>query len=323
MATDIVRYRVGGETLWGVLVGEAPSTPHDIVEVRRLATGATTTAELIAALENGASPASEVERVEARTLLSPVTTPSQIICQGLNYRDHAAEAGHHERKENLIFLKASSSLTGPYDDIVRPDGVELLDYEVEIGIVLRRDVSALENVTDENIGDFVAGVTLCNDVSARDVMFGAGFLQWFRGKSFRTFCPTGPVLRLLEKHEVSATLKALSISLDCNGERRQAASSSMFIHPPANTITELSALMDLRIGDLILTGTPGGVIAQGSPAIMGILKDNLLNDAARREQFTTEMKRSARFLQAGDELVLAVQDDHANRKLGKQVSRIR
>ncbi|WP_257542486.1 MULTISPECIES: fumarylacetoacetate hydrolase family protein [unclassified Sphingobium] len=222
----------------------------------------------------------------------------------------------------MIFLKASSSLSGPYDDIQTPAGVELLDYEVEIGVVLRRDVSAAESITDANVGDFIAGVTLCNDVSARDVMFGAGFMQWYRGKSYRGFCPTGPLLYLLARSEVAAALTSLTITLDLNGERRQTGSSAQFIHKPGDTVAELSSLMDLRRGDMILTGTPGGVIAQGSPAIMGILREHLLNDAARREQFTAEMQKSAKFLQPGDVLNLSIRDEGAGIDLGGQESRI-
>ncbi len=147
-------------------------------------------------------------------------------------------------------------------------------------------------------------------------------MQWFRGKSFRGFCPTGPVLRLLKRDEVAATLTALSITLDMNGERRQEATSANFIHTPADTITELSALMDLRRGDMILTGTPGGVIAQGSPTIMAILKDHLLDDATRRAMMTAEMQGAAKFLAPGDTMKLNLRDEHAGVGLGSQYSRI-
>jgi len=112
-------------------------------------------------------------------ILSPITSDSTLVCQGLNYSEHAAEAQQHTRRSNLIFAKASSSLTGPYSPIVRPTDVELLDYEVEIGLVLRTELTADAHVSNENIGHYVAGVVLCNDVSARDTMFGASFLQWF------------------------------------------------------------------------------------------------------------------------------------------------
>jgi hypothetical protein len=134
--------------------------------------------------------------VSAEQLLSPVTTDAQIFAQGLNYVAHASEAQHANRKSNLIFTKASSALTGPYGDVVRPSEVQLLDYEVEFGLVLRKDLAEGQEVTDITIGDAVAGVVLCNDVSTRDTMFGASFMQWYRGKSYRTFCPTGPVLWL-------------------------------------------------------------------------------------------------------------------------------
>jgi len=162
-------------------------------------------------------------------------------------------------------------LTGPYSPIVRPTDVELLDYEVEIGLVLRTELTADAHVSNENIGHYVAGVVLCNDVSARDTMFGASFLQWFHGKSFRGFCPCGPVLILLDRDEVVPTLANLRIELSVNGEQRQAADTSQLIFPPGQTLTELSAWLDLKPGDLLLTGTPGGVTATASAGFVDAL----------------------------------------------------
>jgi len=194
MSIQIVRYRDGTNTRWGRLVGQAPLDASDVVgNCNRSRLEAQTTREFLVAVEGQATLRSggPALRVSAAQLLSPVTADAQLICQGLNYRDHAAEAGHHVRKQNLFFTKASSSLSGPYDDIRRPEGVELLDYEIEIGIVLRRNIRAPATVTDGTVGDFVAGIVLCNDVSARDTMFGASFFQWVSGQELSDLLPRG------------------------------------------------------------------------------------------------------------------------------------
>ena len=210
----------------------APST-EEVASVLPLASDAKTTSDIISSLDQADVRRGPRVEVSAEQLLSPVTTDAQIFAQGLNYVAHASEAQHANRKSNLIFTKASSALTGPYGDVVRPSEVQLLDYEVEFGLVLRKDLAEGQEVTDKTIGDAVAGVVLCNDVSARDTMFGATFMQWYRGKSYRTFCPTGPALWLLEPGEVRDTLQNLEIKLWVNGELRQSANSQQLIWKPA------------------------------------------------------------------------------------------
>lgn len=324
MALMIVRYTENSHSRWAVLTGEAPNAPTDTVEGRGIASDAATLGELIKAIEAQPDLATSGEAVSfsASALLSPVTPDATLVCQGLNYNEHAAEAGHHVRKQNLFFVKASSTLSGPYADILRPKDVELLDYEVEVGIILRREIEAGAVVTDENLGSYVAGVVLCDDVSARDTMFAASFLQWFQGKSYRTFCPAGPVFYLLDPAEVAATLNNLELSLTYNGVVRQSANTSQLIYKPAETLTQLSAIMDLKRGDMVLTGTPGGVIAQGTPKLIQILKTHLLDDATRRDEMRTEMKTLGAFLQPGEEVSLSLRDAARGRSLGGQLSRI-
>jgi len=256
--------------------------------------------------------------VMAENLLSPITGDGRIICQGLNYSEHATEAQHHVRRQNLIFMKASSALTGPYAPIFRPGDVELLDYEVEIGLVLRSALGQDTDVTDENIGTYVAGVVLCNDVSARDVMFGASFMQWFQGKSYRSFCPAGPLFYLLEEHEVRDTLEKLEIRLWVNSELRQSAISSQLIFKPAETLSQLSRLMDLGRGDLLLTGTPGGVTAPATPKLVDILKTHLLDDDLRRDGLRQEMPLKRPFLMPGDVVSAHLRDVFGGLDLGGQ-----
>ncbi|SCK14092.1 2-keto-4-pentenoate hydratase/2-oxohepta-3-ene-1,7-dioic acid hydratase (catechol pathway) [Variovorax sp. HW608] len=326
MSSMIVRFDSAAGARWGLLVSEAPTRPQDEIRVVEIDTTATTTGQLLSALENGLKLPSggEGKSMPAKSLLSPVTTDATLVCQGVNYATHAQETGAVKRKRNLFFNKASSSLTGPYSDIVRPPEVELLDYEVEVGIVLRRDLKAGDVVTPERLGEFISAVVLCNDISARDTMFGALTLQWYQGKSYRTFCPTGPVLYWLEPAEVASTFDKLEFTLSYQDSVRQSASPSEMIHKPADTLTQLAAIMDLKAGDMILTGTPGGVLlGHGSPArMLEIITQNMMDDDKRRDEFREHLKSKVSFLQPGDTMSLTLRDGHAQRALGGQFSRV-
>src|ERR1700677_2906007 len=321
MAHLFVRYVSGGGTSWGELAGPAPLSAQDTVEVRPLEQNPKSLRELIP-LSSAGWDCGRALRIAATQLLSPVTADSRLVCQGLNYQEHAAEAQHAKRRSNLIFAKASSSLNGPYAPIVRPPEVELLDYEVEFGLVLRTALTAGTEVTDANIGTYVAGVVLCNDVSPRDTMFGASFLQWFHGKSYRTFCPAGPVFYALSPGEVGATLNALSIKLWLNDDLRQSASSSQLIYKPAETLTHLARYLDLEVGDMLLTGTPGGVTSPASPKLVEILRTHLMADDARRDALRVEMTKGRPFMKAGDVVKATLHDDLHGRTLGGQANAI-
>jgi len=321
MAHVLVRYHSVGEPSWGQLTGPAPLSANDIVEVQPLKGNPKTIRELIA-LSSDRWEFGKTLRIGASQLVSPVTPDSRLVCQGLNYQEHAAEAQHAARRSNLIFAKASSSLNGPFAPIVRPPEVELLDYEVEIGLVLRTALTAGVEVTDANIGTYVAGVVLCNDVSARDTMFGASFLQWFHGKSYRTFCPAGPVFYSLSPEEVSATLNGLSIKLWLNDELRQSAASAQLIYKPAETLAHLARYLDLDGGDMLLTGTPGGVTSPASPKLVEILKTHLMADDARRDALRIEMTKGRPFMKAGDVVKATLHDDLHGRALGGQANTI-
>ena len=317
MALSIVRYLDQGVIRWGRLSSRAPSAAAAHIQLVPLKTNAATTAALVAAFDAGElREVEEVVSVKGGALLNPVTTDATLVCQGLNYISHAAEAQHHERKQNLFFSKASSSLTGPFGNIVRPPEVQLLDYEVEFAVVLRTTLEQGTNVDDKNLGKYIAGVVLCNDVSARDIMFGASFLQWYQGKSYRTFCPAGPVLYLLDESEATNVLANLEIKLWVNGEVRQSARSSQLIFKPAETLTQLSRIIDLKAGDLLLTGTPGGVTAPASPKLVEILKTNLMADDVRRDALRVEMSAFRPFLQPGDVVTATLHDRAADISLG-------
>lgn len=312
MVIRVTRFSVDGAPAWGVLEGDtiAPleatfSSTADLLSVP--------TVELRKRIGAQRLPLSSV------AILSPVTAPAQIVCQGLNYLDHADQSGHGARQKNLLFMKAGSSLSGAFDPVVRPAGCQMLDYEVELGLVLKRPLTAGDHVTRDNLGDFVGGLVLCNDVSARDIMFGEAFLQWFRGKSARTFCPCGPWMVIPEPEEVADLLDRIEIRLWFNDELRQSAHTRDLIFRPEACLNDIVSLMDLSAGDLVLTGTPGGVILQATPPLGQILTTRLFKDSERREAIVTEATANAHYLSPGDIVRAEMRTDDGTIDFGTQL----
>src|SRR6476619_3664935 len=169
----------------------------------RIATDAATTRELLsegAAIEDAAH-STDTVAVASLTLLSPVTTPCRVVAQATNYASHVKDVGRDPAKTPLTFFrKASGSVCGPFDDIVKPEHVTLLDYELEIGLVIGRELLVGTEVTAANLADFVVGLVVTNDISARDVQLTKQ--QFFESKSYPTFTPVGPALVLVDAEEL-------------------------------------------------------------------------------------------------------------------------
>ena len=182
----------------------------------------------------------------------PYTGISKLVGIGLNYRDHAAEAGLPVPSEPIVFMKATTCLGGPHDPIELPPGSQKTDWEVELGIVIGRTA---RRVTEAEALSFVAGYCVLNDVSERAWQMERGG-TWDKGKGFDTFGPVGPWL--VTTDEVSDP-QALSMWLDVNGESRQRGHTSTMIFGAARLVSYLSECMTLLPGDLIATGTPPGV----------------------------------------------------------------
>lgn len=178
-------------------------------------------------------------------------TPGRIYCIGLNYRSHAEEQGAKIPKNPVVFTKALSSLTGHGSAIVSPPVTEALDYEAELAVVIGR---TCENVTAAEAMSHVAGYTCLNDVTARDVQ--RADRQWFRSKSYPTFCPLGR--DLVTADEVPDPEKVV-VSCVVGSEERQSSPVSDLIFGIPELIAFLSSFTVLRVGDVIATGTPGGV----------------------------------------------------------------
>src|SRR5437764_7911688 len=183
-------------------------------------------------------------------LLPPVVVPSKIVCMGLNYREHAAEAGLDPPETPTFFAKFSNALAPPDADVELPRFSEKVDYEAEVAFVIGR---SCKDVSETDALDVIAGYTLLNDLSARDYQFMTP--QWLPGKVFDGSAPCGPALVTPEE---AGPHDALEISLTLNGERMQSASTADLIHSIPEVVAYLSKLMTLEPGDLISTGTPAG-----------------------------------------------------------------
>lgn len=191
--------------------------------------------------------------VEGKPRLGPcVAGTGKIICIGLNYSDHAAETGATVPPEPIIFMKATSAIVGPDDDILIPRGSEKTDWEVELGVVIGKSA---KYVSEANALDYVAGYCVLNDVSERAFQTERQG-QWTKGKSCDTFGPTGPWL--VTKDEV-ADPQNLKMWLKVNGQTMQDGSTKTMVYGVAFLVSYLSQFMSLQPGDIISTGTPPGV----------------------------------------------------------------
>ena len=315
MATSVVRFEHADAVRWGVLFDrhiaplsvDVPSTGelmrHALPELRQVRR------------EQAALP------LESVRLLSPVTEDQQFLCQGVNYASHVRESGMDPARIgfNSIFTKAPSCLAGALDDIVRPRHVSLLDYEIELGLVLARDVTHREEVGPDQLHQWLAGVTIVNDISARDVQLPQA--QFYKGKSYRTFGPTGPVLLLLDASEWRRWPE-LHMRLAVNGQIRQDARCGDMIYAPHKTLTELSALQNLRAGDLIATGTPAGCAAKAPGKLAMFAMRHFMSDSTKWRLFARKGMTNPLYLSPGDSMTASIRTDDGALDLGEQRNRI-
>ncbi|SFV11047.1 fumarylacetoacetate hydrolase family protein [Pseudoduganella namucuonensis] len=267
------------------------------------------------------TPAQASLELDTLHLLSPVSADRQFLCQGINYASHVRESGMDPDKIgfNTLFTKASSSLAPARADIVRPSHVRLLDYEVELGLVMRRPVTGPVEVTPDRLHEWLAGVTIVNDISARDVQLPQ--TQFYKGKSYRGFGPTGPFLLLLTPDEWRRWPE-LRMRLLVNGQLRQDAYCGDMIFKPHQTLTELSALHDLQAGDLIATGTPAGCAARAPGKLAMWMMRHVLSDATKWRLFIQKGLSNPAYLQPGDVITAAIRSDDGALDLGEQRNRV-
>ncbi|SDI75494.1 fumarylacetoacetate hydrolase family protein [Pseudomonas panipatensis] len=262
---------------------------------------------------------SELAESEVK-LLSPVTRNQQFVCQGANYRQHMIESGMDPdaKKFNMIFTKATSCLVAADSVLIKPRSVRFLDYEIELGLIMKRAISGAVSVTDSNLHEFIAGVVIVNDYSARDIQIPQ--MQFYKGKSFRTFGPVGPYLCLLGEKDMHY-LKALQLRLTVNGQVRQDDSTANLVYGPAETLTELSSVQDLDTGDLIATGTPAGcALSIPSPAKQKIAA--LMSEATKWKLFLKAQESRPQYLKVGDVVEARIRSADGAIDLGVQRNRV-
>lgn len=201
---------------------------------------------------------------EGERLGSPIARPSKIVCIGLNYADHAKETNAPLPPEPVIFMKSTTALTGPFDQITIPKNSVKTDWEVELAIVIGKKASYVEK---EEALDYVAGYTLHNDVSEREFQIERNG-TWDKGKGCDTFAPIGPFLATQEEIK---DLNNLRLWLSVNGKMMQDGNTSNFIFDVPFVISYVSQFMTLLPGDVISTGTPAGVGLGFNPPVY--LKD--------------------------------------------------
>jgi 2-keto-4-pentenoate hydratase/2-oxohepta-3-ene-1,7-dioic acid hydratase in catechol pathway len=193
-------------------------------------------------------------------LLPPVPDPEKIICIGLNYREHAAESGVEPPSAPTFFAKFRNALASPGATVPLPASSENVDFEAEVAFAVGRPA---KEVPASTAADYIAGYTLLNDLSARDLQFATP--QWMPGKVFDRAAPCGPAL--VTPEEALADDGTISFALTLNGERMQAASTADLIFSVPELLSRLSHLMTLDPGDLVATGTPSGVGFSREPPV--------------------------------------------------------
>ena len=281
-------------------------------------TAAVTTGELLAdrAAITAAAASGDSVAVDGLDLISPVTRPCRVVAQMTNFESHVRDSGMDPKTIPLTFFrKSSASISGPFDDIVKPQHVQLLDYEVEIGLVIGRDMPAGTVLTDANLGEYVAALVITNDVSARDIQLPQ--TQFYEAKSYPTFTPVGPELVLLDAVEL-ARFGDLRLTLSVSGDERQnSVVEGDMIFRPLAALQSLTRFQDLAAGDLVLTGTPAGTALKAPPKPIEMI-GALLPPAVKWKVFFKRQAGNQKYLQHGDVVEATVATDDGAIDLGAQ-----
>ncbi|WP_280362090.1 fumarylacetoacetate hydrolase family protein [Nocardia wallacei] len=288
----------------------------------RVDTAAITTRELLADRQavTAAAASADTVAVDSLALVSPVTAPCRVVAQMTNFASHVRDSGMNPDTVPLTFFrKTSGSISGPFDDVVRPAHVRLLDYEVEIGLVFGREMPVGSDITAENLTEYVAGLVVTNDVSARDVQLPK--TQFYEGKSYPTFTPVGPALVLLDAAELRRFTE-LRLRLWVDGELRQNMTVADMIYRPLETLRALTRFQRMDAGDLLLTGTPVGTALSAPPRPVEIL-GSLLPPKVKWRLFFRGQAKNPKYLHDGAVVEAAIGTDDGALDLGRQRTIVR
>lgn len=313
MSINIVRYEHEQRIRWGI-IRDQQITP---VAGEYSTTGDFIRAHTVAELAKLQGPSLSLQQVK---LLSPVTRNQQFVCQGANYRQHMIESGLDPdvKTYNMIFTKASSCIVPADSEVIKPRSVQFLDYEIELGLVIRRPITSRVSISDANLHEYVAGAVIVNDYSARDVQVPQ--MQFYKGKSFRSFGPVGPWLTLLDADSIGM-LKKLQLRLSVDGQLRQNDSTANLVYGPAETLSELSGVQDFEPGDLLATGTPAGcALSVPSPGKQRIAA--LLPERKKWQLFLKVQARRPQYLRHGQIVEASIRSEDGRVDLGVQRNRI-
>jgi 2-keto-4-pentenoate hydratase/2-oxohepta-3-ene-1,7-dioic acid hydratase in catechol pathway len=254
--------------------------------------------------------------LDSLELVSPVTSPCRVVAQMTNFESHVRDSGMDPKTVPLTFFrKSSASISGPFDDIVKPQHVRFLDYEVEIGLVIGRDIPVGTTLSEADLPGVIAGLVITNDVSARDIQLPQ--TQFYEAKSYPTFTPTGPELVLLDADELKR-FGDLRLRLSVNGSQRQnAIVEGDMLYRPLQALQSLTRFQDLSAGDLVLTGTPAGT-ALVAPAKAIEMIGNLLPPAVKWKAFFKRQAGNPKYLRDGDIVEATIGTDDGAIDLGAQ-----
>jgi 2-keto-4-pentenoate hydratase/2-oxohepta-3-ene-1,7-dioic acid hydratase in catechol pathway len=285
-------------------------------------TNGATTRELLAdrdAIE--AAVAGAETPLPSSELQAPVTAPCRVVAQMTNFVSHIKDSGMDPTTVPMTFFrKASHSISGPTDDIVKPAHVHFLDYEVEIGLVIGHDIPVGTSITRDNVADHVGALVVTNDVSARDLQLPK--TQFFEAKSYPTFTPTGPRLVVLEPGDWER-FDELRLALWVNGQVRQDAMvGEDMLYKPVQALHGLAQFQPLAAGDLVLTGTPGGTALKAPPKPVEIL-GALLPPATKWKAFFRAQAKNPKYLTDGDVVEAHISTADGKLDLGHQRTIVR
>ncbi len=309
MPLNIARVHHNDKTRWAKQTGNA---------LALLDIDAPTTGDLIRHFDVNQLRGMQGERVDWSdvTLLSPITRNQQFVCQGANYRQHMLESGvdPDDKTFNMIFTKAASCICAADSAVVRPNNVHLLDYEVELGLVLKSEINQSVELTENDLPNTIAGLVIVNDYSARDIQLPQ--MQFYKGKSFRTFGPVGPWLCLLEPEDYRH-LTNLDLELRVDDEVRQQDNTRNVVYQAAETLTELSLIQDFAPGDLIATGTPSGCALRApSPRIQRMM--GLIPEKTKWRLFLKAQRKRTQYLRPGQTVTTSIKSPCGQIDLGTQ-----